>query len=450
MYTYQQITELISGQETKEAGVVYLQDESYEFQAKEGGRRWTVYGSPWSPWHRGSAFNYLPEDAERIVGAIPKTDILLVLAILLLPPPLTFNRLRLTHTPPHSIHDTAKRGAQAGCPTLLKHLGVIRPRLHVFGHIHEAKGASLHQWPEGETTAFVNAANYPVGKGLRGEDGKKLAPGISEGAHLKPLTSNDADEPQANTVGNVGGDSRFLTNCRDTLGYYGGNIYLPDVRVLEQTVQLFCRISPARLSLQIPPALIRVPSSPALNDVTMASSLSALTFASDATVVSVHGPDEYERTSYYNGITGDGDHPNLVYRSDFLTAPFPKPVGRHAHIPVKSLRGVFDTPLNGVWDAVGPQIRDLIKARKIDWSSVDPTRFFTHPPLGEEAKGSLGPVVIWVGVIPGSTSADTAHEVSVEILALLLKNGVKGVVVEWREAVPQRLDGLDADFVLRE
>ncbi|KAI1793920.1 hypothetical protein LXA43DRAFT_182220 [Ganoderma leucocontextum] len=153
------------------------------------------------------------------------------------------------------------------------------------------------------------------------------------------------------------------------------------------------------------------------------------------------GPDEYERTSYYNGITGDRDHPDLVYRSDFLTTPFPKPVGRHAHIPVKSLRGVFDTPLNGVWDAVGPQICDLIKARKIDWSSIDPARFFTHAPLGEQAKGSLGPVVIWVGVIPGSTSADTAHEVSQDILTLLRKNGVDGAVVEWREAVPQRLAG---------
>ena len=32
-------------------------------------------------------------------------------------------------------------------------------------------------------------------------------------------------------------------------------------------------------------------------------------------------PDEYERTSYYNGIARDGDHPDLIYRSDFLTTP---------------------------------------------------------------------------------------------------------------------------------
>jgi len=173
----------------------------------------------------------------------------------------------------------------------------------------------------------------------------------------------------------------------------------------------------------------------------VSSNISALTLTSDATVVSQYTPDKYERTSYYNGITGDGDHPELIYRSDFLTTLFPKPVGRYAHIPVKSLRGVFDTPLNGVWDTVGPEICDLIKARKCNWSSIDPARFFTHGPLGEEEKGSLGPIVIWVGVIPGSTSSDTAHKVSQEILALLLKNGVEDAVVEWREAVPQKLAG---------
>jgi hypothetical protein len=159
----------------------------------------------------------------------------------------------------------------------------------------------------------------------------------------------------------------------------------------------------------------------------------------NATVVAKYSPDEYEKMSYYNGITGDSDHPNLVYRSDFSTTPFPKPIGRHAHIPIKELRGVFGTPLNSVWDTVGPKILDLIKAREIHWSSIDPARFFTHALPGEETKGSLGPVVIWVGVAPGSTSSDTAHDVSQQILALLRENGVEDVVVEWRESVPQRL-----------
>ena len=54
-------------------------------------------------------------------------------------------------------------------------------------------------------------------------------------------------------------------------------------------------------------------------------------------------------------------------------------------------------------------------------------------------EGSLGSVVIWVGVPPGSTSADTAHEASQDILTLLQKNGVNGAVVEWCGAVVQRL-----------
>jgi hypothetical protein len=182
--------------------------------------------------------------------------------------------------------------------------------------------------------------------------------------------------------------------------------------------------------------------SPALSSVAIVDpNFSALALDRDVAAVSVYTPDEYERTSYYNGITGDGDHPELVYRSDFHATLFPRPAGGWFHLPVKSLRGVFDTPLNGVWNTVGPEIRDLIKARKINWSSVDPARFFTHGPPGADEKGSLGPVVIWVGVKPSSTSSDTAHDVSQEILALLLKNGIKDAVVEWREAVPQRLAG---------
>ncbi|KAF8996007.1 hypothetical protein BDQ17DRAFT_1364925, partial [Cyathus striatus] len=36
----------LQGPEATAAGLVYLQDEEYTFQVKEGGRRWSVYGSP--------------------------------------------------------------------------------------------------------------------------------------------------------------------------------------------------------------------------------------------------------------------------------------------------------------------------------------------------------------------------------------------------------------------
>ena len=167
----------------------------------------------------------------------------------------------------------------------------------------------------------------------------------------------------------------------------------------------------------------------------------ALTFSSVTIAVPQYTPTEYERTTYYNGITQGGDHPALVYRSDFGTTPFPKPVGGYARVPVKSVRGVYGTSLNPVWESVGPEIVELITIEKIDCSSIGAARFFTHASLGEEGRGRLGPAVIWLGVNPGSTSSDTAHDISQKILTLLGKRGVNDVVVEWREAVLQRLGG---------
>ena len=54
---------------------------------------------------------------------------------------------------------------------------------------------------------------------------------------------------------------------------------------------------------------------------------------------------------------------------------------------------------------------------------------------------TLGLVVIWVGVQPGSTSPNTAHEVSQKILVLLQKHEVKDVELEWHESVITKLAG---------
>ncbi|KAF8881065.1 hypothetical protein CPB84DRAFT_1873641, partial [Gymnopilus junonius] len=54
-------------------------------------------------------------------------------------------------------------------------------------------------------------------------------------------------------------------------------------------------------------------------------------------------------------------------------------------------------------------------------------------------EGTLGPVVIWVSVYPGSTSAETAHQVSQDILRLLADRDVYGVDVEWSEGVTSRM-----------
>uniref|UniRef100_K3X2D5 Calcineurin-like phosphoesterase domain-containing protein n=1 Tax=Globisporangium ultimum (strain ATCC 200006 / CBS 805.95 / DAOM BR144) TaxID=431595 RepID=K3X2D5_GLOUD len=60
----------------------------------------------------------------------------------------------LTHGPPNGILDKVFTGARVGDETLLKEvMSRCRPRFHVFGHIHEAYGATRVG-----TTVFINCA----------------------------------------------------------------------------------------------------------------------------------------------------------------------------------------------------------------------------------------------------------------------------------------------------
>ena len=182
---------------------------------------------------------------------------------------------------------------------------------------------------------------------------------------------------------------------------------------------------------------IKGPGLPVSPTLSKAPHLSALTIASDATAVSSLFISDYERTTFYNGITPAGDHPRLFYRSDLLTNPFPVPKGRLSINATKSALPVHNTPLNGCWDTVAPKIVALLKHQGIRYSAIDPARFFTHGLPGE--KGTLGPVTIWIALHPGTTTVETAHDASLGILELLKANGVDDVVVEWREGAPEKL-----------
>lgn len=59
----------------------------------------------------------------------------------------------ITHGPPQNILDKCHNGPHAGCSLLLKRIQEIKPRLHVFGHIHEGYGREKHK-----STVFVNAS----------------------------------------------------------------------------------------------------------------------------------------------------------------------------------------------------------------------------------------------------------------------------------------------------
>ena len=61
----------------------------------------------------------------------------------------------VTHGPPRGIGDRMFLGAHVGCEDLREELSRVRPRLHVFGHIHEAFGEhAASELP----TQFLNVA----------------------------------------------------------------------------------------------------------------------------------------------------------------------------------------------------------------------------------------------------------------------------------------------------
>ena len=157
---------------------------------------------------------------------------------------------------------------------------------------------------------------------------------------------------------------------------------------------------------------------------------------STTTAVAAYVVSDYERITFYHGISLDP--PELLYRSDLQTNPFPVPKGRYSPTPTKTVFGVFETQLNEVWNDVAPQICEMLKARHIRYSAVKGARFVTHDEDGED---SLGPIVIWIATHPNTTTAENAHDVSPDIINLLATFGVEGAVIEWYEGAVETLSG---------
>ncbi|MBL8636462.1 MAG: metallophosphatase domain-containing protein [Myxococcales bacterium] len=111
---------------------IYLQDEACVLQGLK------IYGSPWQPRFFNWAFNAdRGEPLRQIWSRIPiGIDVL------------------LTHGPPHGILDVTARGQVVGCEELSAALRRVRPRLHVFGHIHESYGQLIR-----DGTHYVNASS---------------------------------------------------------------------------------------------------------------------------------------------------------------------------------------------------------------------------------------------------------------------------------------------------
>lgn len=123
---------LLAKENLEKSGWIYLQDEEVVIDGVK------FYGSPWQPEFCDWAFN-LPrgEKLARVWDNIPlDTDVL------------------ITHGPPWGILDwVLPNREQVGCEELLKAVYKVKPMLHVFGHIHEARGLEEH-----DGITFCNAS----------------------------------------------------------------------------------------------------------------------------------------------------------------------------------------------------------------------------------------------------------------------------------------------------
>ena len=107
--------------------ITYLQDSSTTLRF-QGGRALKVYGSPWTRKYGNWAFEY-PVDIDHWTGTVPDDMDVLV-----------------THMPPFAHLDIDGGGDKF----LLQEVKRVKPRLHVFGHLHGGHGREEVRWDEFE------------------------------------------------------------------------------------------------------------------------------------------------------------------------------------------------------------------------------------------------------------------------------------------------------------
>jgi Icc-related predicted phosphoesterase len=107
--------------------ITYLQDERLDLWDEED-QQIVIYGTPWQPWFYDWAFN-LQKCGPGLMSkweAIPADSDILI-----------------THGPPQEILDVSGppyNEPLLGCALLRERVDVVKPKIHVFGHIHGSYG----------------------------------------------------------------------------------------------------------------------------------------------------------------------------------------------------------------------------------------------------------------------------------------------------------------------
>lgn len=117
----------------------YLENSSVVLESDEVTKPLKIYGTPIQPVSGDMAFNRDDDEREAWFQEIPEgLDIL------------------ITHCPPYTMLDEVTsdfKSTYMGCRFLLDRVQEVKPRYHVFGHVHRQYGKIRR----GDTT-FVNAA----------------------------------------------------------------------------------------------------------------------------------------------------------------------------------------------------------------------------------------------------------------------------------------------------
>jgi Icc-related predicted phosphoesterase len=136
-FGFENENEKLIGLLTGYKNIDYLQDERMDLWDGND-EQLVIYGTPWQPEFHNWAFN-LPrgEKLKEKWDKIPvDVDIL------------------ITHSPPFGKLDFVKyNNINVGCEELMKRIGKIKPKINVFGHIHEGFGYVFDG-----NTHFINAS----------------------------------------------------------------------------------------------------------------------------------------------------------------------------------------------------------------------------------------------------------------------------------------------------
>lgn len=136
-----------------DAGVVFLKETTRTFILR-GGAKFKVHTSPYQPEYYEWAFNY-PHHEDRYNPKPTSPTETAVPGVAPIPEGID---ILITHGPPELINDFARLTTKdnAGCEWLLKALKRVKPRAHLFGHIHEGFGATRVRWgDDGEMTKTI-------------------------------------------------------------------------------------------------------------------------------------------------------------------------------------------------------------------------------------------------------------------------------------------------------